>query len=206
MDHISTPEQTNSAGADFQIRPWDRVTAIMPLLSSSERRALQQSIDEYGVIYPVLVLPDGRIIDGHNRWELSQGDCPFEVLNLDDSTAEILAVALNMDRRQLSHEQQRDVWERWRKMPDERRAAGLLLRQQGMTQQQVAETLGVTQQTVGYWENESNTKTGIAFVPDLRISIPKAAYASLAARRDAGESCEPIARAFDELFKRLGWQ
>lgn len=189
--------------ADFQIRPWDRVTAIMPLLSSAERRALQQSINEYGVIYPVLVLPDGRIVDGHNRWELSQGDCPFEVLDLEEGTAEILAVALNMHRRHLSHEQQRDVWERWRQMPKERQEAGLLLRQQGMTQQQVADTLGVSQKTVDNWEGQRISSSSNP-LPDLRVSIPKQQYPAIAERRESGETLAAIAADYQVTPERIG--
>lgn len=62
-----------------------------------------------------------------------------------------------------------------------RRAAEL--RQQGMTQQQVADTVGVDRTTITKWEasGDGNTVTVendhiISAPPDLRIRIPRAAH------------------------------
>jgi transcriptional regulator with XRE-family HTH domain len=40
------------------------------------------------------------------------------------------------------------------------------MRRQGLTQQEVAERLGVSDATISNWENERSSTPGIAFVPE----------------------------------------
>ena len=74
----------------FEIRLWSRMIDIFPLLSSYELESLTNSIKKYGVKNPILVLNDGRIIDGNNRWLISKKlkiHCPFTRVLLSEDEA-----------------------------------------------------------------------------------------------------------------------
>src|SRR5262245_15053890 len=90
---------------EMNIRPWPEVQAIIPPPSAADRQDLAQSIEANGVLVAVLVLPDGRIVDGVTRWELSGGKAPVEVLDLPEEQAFDLALTLNESRRHLGPEQ-----------------------------------------------------------------------------------------------------
>jgi ParB-like chromosome segregation protein Spo0J len=47
-------------------------------LSTAENEALTESLKQYGLKHPILVLPDGRIIDGYHRWQILAGKVPFD--------------------------------------------------------------------------------------------------------------------------------
>ena len=98
--------------ARIKIKPWDRMRAILPSLSEWEMRLLRESIEAFGVQYPILILPDGRIIDGYHRWLIAGDECPYEVLNISEDEAFELGVVLNLERRQLSFEQIQEIYER----------------------------------------------------------------------------------------------
>jgi len=143
-------------GATFDrktVRTWDRVQAIMPPLATAQRDALRASIATHGVQHvPVLILPDGRIIDGHHRWEASGGTAPVSVVDLPDAEALALAVSLHVGRRSMSPEQVHELHERLRADRDAQRATARALRASGQTQAQAAALVGVDQRTVGRWE------------------------------------------------------
>lgn len=136
-------------------RPWGRIEAVLPPLSTAAARELEGSIEAHGVRVPVLVLTDGRIIDGHNRWRLSGGTAPIEVADgLDEDQAFVLGLALNLHRRHLSADQLQDVHENLRRERKARRELALRLRDEGATQAKAAALVGVAQQTVALWEAE----------------------------------------------------
>jgi len=56
----------------------------LPPLSEEEESDLRRDIQREGVQYPVKILRNGVIVDGYNRWKLSGGKAPVEVLNLDE--------------------------------------------------------------------------------------------------------------------------
>ena len=72
-------------------RVWPEAQAVVKPLSQAEREALTESIQLEGVHTPIVVLPDGRIIDGHHRWELSGGHALFEVRDVSEERALELA-------------------------------------------------------------------------------------------------------------------
>ena len=85
----------------------------------------------------ILVLPGGRIVDGHHWWELSGGQAPYKVLhNIDEKSAFLLGIRLILARRQLSPEQKAELVRK--------------LRQRGLGQGRIAEILGISQQGVDY--------------------------------------------------------
>jgi N6-adenosine-specific RNA methylase IME4 len=139
------------------VRMWDRVQAIMPPLATAQRDALRASIATHGVQdVPVLILPDGRIIDGHHRWEASGGSAPVSVVDLPDDEALALAVSLHVGRRSMSPEQVHELHERLRADRDVQRVTALALRATGETQARVAALVGVDRATVRRWEKVGN--------------------------------------------------
>lgn len=191
-----------------QVKPWGEVVDELPMLSTAERRALRASVEEHGVIYPVLVLPDGRIIDGHNRWEASNGQAPYKVLDVSDEDGRALALALNLFRRQLSPEQVLDVQGLLKRNRDVRHETLKQMRDQGRTQQQIAAAIGVSQATVSNWEAEAEDQSVIntdkALATDLRVSIPKVKHKEIVERREAGEPLKQIAADFKVSPERIG--
>ncbi len=144
-------------------KPWRLIEDLLPLLSTEEFSALEQDIEKRGVLYPVKVLPDGRIIDGHNRYQISRGEAPVEVVDVDEESALELALSLNLKRRHLSQDQRNELVRE--------------LRRRNYSQERVADLLGVSRATIDLVENVNginNDKNVIAKgPPDLRIKVPK---------------------------------
>lgn len=71
----------------------------------AELRLLERSILQTGWVQPILINPDGLIIDGFHRWRLSldskrirekyQGRVPCAVLDLDRAAAMLLTIRIN---------------------------------------------------------------------------------------------------------------
>jgi len=184
-------------------RPWDEINEILPPLATHRRDALRQSIEDHGYNGPpVYVMPDGRIIDGHNRWEITGGNCPVEVLDVDEETGRSLALAHNMARRQLSHEELKEVERARKEVYKQLRPT--------MTQKEAAEAAGdVPQPTAARWddevENESDIQPDITFeIPDGRVNIPKSEKPKIIERHEAGESHTQIAADYGTTGQRIG--
>ena len=140
-----------------------------------------------------------KILDGHHRveiWREITGEDPpenrIERVDLDDEKAFAVAIKLNISRRQLSTEQLKEI--------------SKVLREQGKTQEETADVLGVSQQTIGHWErDESNTNIGNAFLPpDLRVSVPKKEYTRIFDRKKQGETQKSIAADYKITRQRIG--
>lgn len=161
----------------MEIKEWPKVQSLLPLLSSEERRILSRSIRKDGVKQSILVLTDGRIVDGHHRWELSLEfgkDCPHEILDVSEDEAFTLAVILNWARRQMSLPQQREVLSKLTK--EQKKALALRLREEGYTQAEAAEEVGVARKTIDLWEDNitiGKNANGYIPPPDYGITIPK---------------------------------
>jgi hypothetical protein len=86
---------------------------VMPALSADEYAALRDDIAERGVVVPVVVDQQGRLLDGHHRQQIAEElgiDCPTEVHHVrDDDDARDVALALNLARRHLSRDQRREL-------------------------------------------------------------------------------------------------
>ena len=85
---------------------------VIPKLTDAEVAMLTESIRRDGVKYPVLLRVSGQVIDGHHRRRIAEElglPCPTVTLDVDDETAERLAVTLNLARRQLSPEQKYEL-------------------------------------------------------------------------------------------------
>lgn len=85
----------------------------MPALTADEYRQLEDSILTHGIQVPVLMDEHGAPIDGHNRLEIADKhgiDCPSIVREgLADAEKIALSISLNIDRRQLTREQRREI-------------------------------------------------------------------------------------------------
>lgn len=79
---------------EMNVRRWDELCELMPPLSKAEYQALAHSIERNGVKYPILTLPDGRIIDGNHRWEISNGTAPYKTLDIPEEDGFVLGIAV----------------------------------------------------------------------------------------------------------------
>jgi len=176
----------------------------LPPLSSYEKKLLTESIKKYGILNSLLALPDGRIIEGAHRFEIANEigyEIPkdkIEILDLDEDDAFALGLSLNIDRRQLSPEQIREIRARQKKI-------ALELRKQGKTQEEVAKIIGVDQTTISKWEkNVSNMTIHNTYTPpDLRIKIPENEYTKIYERYKSGETQEQIAADYKVSRPRI---
>jgi 16S rRNA G966 N2-methylase RsmD/DNA-binding XRE family transcriptional regulator len=194
---------------DLNVRPWPEVQAIIPRLSAADRQSLADSIAANGVRVAIMVLPDGRIIDGVNRWELSKGRAPVEVLDMPEDQAFELALTLNEARRHLGPEQLAAVRQKKREHRASRKAQSRELRRQGATQQQAAEAAGVHKATVSRWEENGESElqeeeVQHTFAPDLRLRIPPGEREVIHQRVQAGETREQVAADYRVTAQRIG--
>lgn len=104
MSADAEPSKLDSARHPFQ---------VMPPLAPDEYDALVADIRANGVLVPVLVDQQGRIIDGHHRHRAAAEagvECPTVTRRVgSDEEARQLALSLNAARRHLSREQQADL-------------------------------------------------------------------------------------------------
>lgn len=111
---------------------------IFDALDAATEAALRASIEKHGVLVPVAVDQDDRIIDGHHRSRIAKelGVSFPTITHWADSDDHALALAhtLNADRRQLPTEQRREV------VAD--------LREQGHSERAIAGAVGVARATV----------------------------------------------------------
>jgi ParB family chromosome partitioning protein len=104
---------------------------------------LAQSIRQFGIIEPLVVRPlaEGgyEILAGHMRWQAAQQagltQVPVMVREADDRTAAAIALVENLLRRELNP-------------IEEARALQRLRDEFGLTQEQLAETLGISQSAI----------------------------------------------------------
>lgn len=184
----------------MDIRPWKEIQEVLPPLSTIEKERLKRSIELEGIRDAIKVLPDGRIIDGHHRWELSGSkDVPYVILDMLEHRAFELALSLNRDRRQMSNEQLKEVRRKWAEHRKKLQELARQLRQEeGLTQAETAERLGIAQQTISDWENEvihitDDENAGNMYHPDLRFKITKEDRYAIHDRHTDGESQRQIA-------------
>ena len=206
-DEKPNPDTLQNADIDRStVHTWDDVQNLLPPLTGAEKAALRRSIDSSGVLNPVLVLPDGRIVDGHHRWELSGGTAPVRTLQLSEEEARDLAFSLNLARRQLAPEQLSEVHAQLRRDRTQRRRVALGLRKEGKTQAETAALVGVDRTTVAKWESGTLHKQGESsqsVVLDLRTRVPRKLFRTIHARVRAGETQTDIAAEYKVSQQRV---
>ena len=161
---------------------------LLPPLSLSAFDDLVADVEANGQRVPIVVTPDGVVIDGHHRLKatLSLGLVPvFDVV--DETHPEAAAIKLNMARRNLSPEQQREVRQRQRELAIE-------LARSGMTQADIGGALGVARQRVSEWiDATTSAESGTSCKPDARVKVAPQARAAIADRVESGETQTQIA-------------
>lgn len=110
----------------------------MPLMEPNTYAALKESIKRWGVLVPVLMDMNGRILDGHHRAKIAEElgiEYPTNSVAVDgDVDAEAVAITVNVDRRHMP--------------PEQRRAVVAHLRSQGHSLRAIAGAVGVSAATV----------------------------------------------------------
>lgn len=109
---------------------------LLPPLTEQQYAELKDDIAERGIVVPIIVGKDNRVIDGQHRMKiaaelgLSLNQVPREAQpGLSDDQEHDLCIDLNMHRRQLTAE--------------ERQSAVLRLRGQGKSYREIGEVLGI---------------------------------------------------------------
>jgi len=176
----------------------------LPSLNQWDLERLRKSIEEIGIQIPIVVDQNGRIIDGNHRSRLAEElgvECPTQVIQVNsEKEFEQLAVDLNLARRHLSIEQIKEFQK-------QRKELALKLRENGATQKEAADAVGIGQSTINLWESEScsiisadnaahsENKPKKAF-PDNRIKIDKSLYEEIWEKKQGGETVKSLADAY----------
>lgn len=111
---------------------------LLPALDESQRNSLRQSIEANGILQPIEVDEDGRILDGHHRAAIAAElgiACPSRTIgDLDEAGKRKYALTVNLMRRQL----------------DKAARAGLVgqLRAEGMSVRTIAAETGIPKSTI----------------------------------------------------------
>lgn len=133
---------------------------LLPALSPERSEALKRSIQEQGVLNPILVDQHGEVIDGiarkHFCDELSIS-CPQIVQSFESDAERLLTrIELNLARRQLTGSQKRQV------------IGAYLVRDAEIANNHLGEILGVSENTVKKVRNQLESTSQIATLTRLR--------------------------------------
>ena len=179
---------------------------LLPPLSTEEKEALRQSIENEGVRDPILVAEDGVLLDGHNRYDIANNACPIMVIPgsgaWEDDERRAYVFAANFHRRNLSPDQKREAHQKMRDTARHLNARD----PKKFTQKILSRMFGVAQQTISSWlENEDIpiTSAGNRNIDrknkkanrrgDARVSIPKEEHPLVFGRYNDGISQEQLA-------------
>lgn len=112
---------------------------LLPALDDDQRDSLRQSIETNGILQPIEVDEDGRILDGHHRAAIAAElgiACPSRTIdNLDEAGKRKYAITVNLMRRQLDK--------------TARSALVAQLRAEGMSLRAIAAETGIPKSEVG---------------------------------------------------------
>lgn len=154
------------------------VAALFPMLADDELADLAADIAERGLLQPIVLDAEGRILDGRNRYaacKMASVELRFETYDGNDPDG--YALAVNLQRRNLTKGQQAMVV-----------ARALLV--SSKSQQAAATSVGVSQQRI------SQAVTIRDFAPDLADGVLAgsqpfdSAYSEAQRRKQAAQSTE----------------
>lgn len=124
------------ASANFEPHPY---ALMLPALTDDEYAALKADIAKHGILYPVILDEDGRVLDGVHRCRIAAelGITPpvSQMGHLDEDRKLHLAVGLNMRRRHLDSDRRRELVRR-------------LHRDEGLSVRRIAAVTGWSKSTV----------------------------------------------------------
>lgn len=116
---------------------------ILPPLPDDDFQRLKESIQQHGVLVPLVLDDEGNVLDGHHRLkaveELKEAGVqvqapPPAICNLDEEDKLERVLSLNVDRRHLTREQRQNLVVR--------------LRERGWSFQRIAKRLGFDTRTI----------------------------------------------------------
>jgi hypothetical protein len=143
----------------------DRPYQLLPPLDADQRELLRQSIEQNGVLEPVVFDEAGEILDGHHRVEIAEElgiEYPRRVLDhLDEVGKQQYALTVNLARRQLTSAT--------------RSAHIMRLRQLGMSIRQIASATGISRGTVA---NDLAQVSNSGHLPETITGADGKSYAS----------------------------
>ena len=136
---------------------------LLPPLSQDEYENLKEDVAKMGVLVPIEFDEVGEVLDGHHRIqacrELGITEYPRvirEFKNEEEKHAHVYVV--NIARRQLSSEQLKSI-------RNEQKKLAISLRQQGLTQAEIAAMLRVSQQLISRWlQTGTNRLIDISYI------------------------------------------
>lgn len=172
---------------------------VLPPLRDDEFNALKSRIKTEGGVHDVvLVTSDDAVLDGHNRLEIEPGARTKVLKDADNWTeAERQAFVFRAGtaRRNLSDEE----------IKFHGKPIAKELKKQKLTQNQIAERLGVSRQTIGAWLGGGNdAEVGTASPPSLTIKIPAKMKGTIFDSVEDGESQASVARKLKVSRRRIG--
>ena len=171
---------------------------LLPPLTTEETERLRLDIEENGVINPVLITEDGRVLDGHNRLSIKP-DAPTKKIKgsakWSDDECVAFVLKTNLHRRNLSPDQKRTVREKMIILAREMKLRTNPRTGQPYSQDAIGKLFGVPRQTVDNWLDDRMHIAEISnmHTPDSRIKIPKSEYPKILERIEAGETQSQIA-------------
>jgi len=176
------------------LREWQELQRYFLPLSHGEKASLELSVREAGQQAPIIALPDGRIIDGLHRLGAVDGAKKKPTVTEfpgSEEDAFILGISLNCARRQMSMDQKHEL--------------ALKLKKRGLTQERIAQIMGVENTTVSTWlaEKGSNSKIENASL-DLRYTVPRGAKVAIVDRVAKGETQAEVAGDYHITRRRVG--
>lgn len=114
--HVASADLPSGSSVDAWTAPAvspEHIYQTMPPLAQDDADALERSIRTHGIQTPIIVDEHGNILDGHHRREIATRcglPLPVEVRrDLDEATKIALSISLNVDRRQLTAAQKREI-------------------------------------------------------------------------------------------------
>lgn len=171
---------------------------LLPPLSSDEKAALKASIKQHGVRDAILVDEDGNILDGRHRLVIDKNAPRKVVKGLTEAEKKALVFQTNFARRNLSHDQRKDVLAAMKGVAKE-------LKQEGKTQAKIAGLLGVSRPCVDAWLNRKKGRNATSSIPsiDCRVKIPPKSKPLILDRVKSGETPEQLAADLKVTPRRI---
>lgn len=168
---------------------------LLPALDDDQRNSLRQSIETNGILQPIEVDEDGRILDGHHRATIAAElgiACPSRTIgDLDEAGKRKYALTVNLMRRQL----------------DKTGRAILVaqLRTEGMSVRTIAAETGIPKSEVGRSVREmshaglDNQVSQLGHLPEKVVGADGKSYSASRPNRptDAAERMDPEPLAND---------
>jgi len=165
---------------------------LLPPLATEELAALKADIGEHGVLCPIFVDENGKILDGRHRHAIDPKAPRKVIKGLSPAEKQAFVFRTNFVRRNLSPDQKHVAL---RKM----KGVAFALRKEDAkknTQAQVAKLLGVAQPTVASWFSDTSSISSDNACnprPDARVKVNPKVKPVIADRVAAGESQTQVA-------------